>query len=35
MLNQTAAFFNVKRLFNRSTGLLFIGFGGALLGARA
>lgn len=26
---------NRQRLFNRGTGLLFIGFGGALLGARA
>lgn len=26
---------NRQRLFNRATGLLFIGFGGALLGARA
>src|SRR3546814_18158911 len=26
---------NRQRLFNRGTGLIFIGFGGALLGARA
>jgi threonine/homoserine/homoserine lactone efflux protein len=26
---------NRQRLFNRGTGLMFIGFGGALLGARA
>jgi len=26
---------NRQRLFNRGTGVMFIGFGGALLGARA